>query len=447
MKLCNLLIAIPMVFALAACQSMGGGKASEEERAAGLAEFSQPQDLFTPHPQAKPASEAPPADLWERIRRGLTWQDIHNAQIGRERDRILAQHNYLPLMSERASLYLYYIVEEVERRGLPMEVALLPLVESLLNPFAYSSEQAAGLWQIMPATGRELGLERDWWFDGRRDLRDSTRVALDYLEYLHRGLDNDWLLALAAYNSGKARVRRAQRVNRDKGKDTDYWSLRLPRETRNYVPRLMALTQIVAYPEAFAIELPTVPNSPAFEISDTGGQLEMQRAAQLAGVELSQLRALNAGHLRWATAPDRPELLLPIGRGERFSEGVAALTPEERVRWEYYKIQSGDNLIGIAKAFNTDVALLRQANSIRGSMIRAGDTLMIPQGDAWASSLAMADSTKPTARGYRVRRGDSLHRIAGKFNVSVNDIVAWNQLDPGKYLQPGQKLTLYVRGS
>jgi membrane-bound lytic murein transglycosylase D len=447
MQLLNILTAISIVLMLSACQSMGKGTGTAEEQATAMAEFSSPQELFTRRPDPEAKAKKPAEDLWERIRRGLTWQQLHNAQIGRERDRILAQHNYLPLVSDRASLYLYYIVEEVERRGLPMEVALLPLVESLLNPFAYSSEQAAGLWQIMPSTGRYLGLEQDWWFDGRRDLRESTRVALDYLEDLHRGLEGDWLLGLAAYNSGKTRVRRAQKVNRNQGKETDYWSLKLPRETRNYVPRLIALAQIVAYPEAFGVEIPSVPNRPAFEISNTGGQIELQRAAQLAGIELSKLRALNAGHLRWATAPDRPDLLLPIGAGEPFSEGVAALTPEERVRWEYYKIQNGDNLIGIAKAFNTDVALLRQANSIRGSMIRAGDTLMIPKGEAWVSSIAMATSEKPTAKGYRVRRGDSLHRIAGKFNVSVNEIVAWNQLDPGKYLQPGQKLTLYVRGS
>ncbi|MEH6636689.1 MAG: LysM peptidoglycan-binding domain-containing protein, partial [Halioglobus sp.] len=261
--------------------------------------------------------------------------------------------------------------------------------------------------------------------------------------------DEDWLLALAAYNSGKGRVARARQANRKKGLKTDYWSIKLPRETRNYVPKLIALTQIVAYPEAFAVQIPPVANSPSFEIADTGGQLEMNRAADLAGIPLDALRALNPGQLRWATSPDMPpELLLPLGTRAQFEQGVAALTPADRVQWQYYHIQQGDNLIGIAKKFDTEVGLLREVNNIRGSMIRAGKTLMIPQGSAWASSLAMSTTLgPPKARGYRVRSGDSLYRIAGKFGVSINEIIAWNALQPNKYLQPGQKLTLYVRGT
>jgi membrane-bound lytic murein transglycosylase D len=401
-----------------------------------------------PEPDPEPeVAPGPPVDLWDRIRRGLTWQTIDNGQVDKARKHFLGQHDYLEVIAERASLYLYYIVEEVERRELPMEIALLPLVESTLNPFAYSSSRAAGLWQIMPATGKQLGLERNWWYDGRRDLRDSTRVALDYLEGLHARFDDDWLLALAAYNSGKGRVARAQRHNRRKGLDTDYWSLKLPRETRYYVPKLVALSQIIAQPESFDIEIPTVANAPSFEVGGTGGQIEMARAAELSGVEMQTLRALNAGHLRWATSPEQPEeLLLPVGTAARFSEGIASLPEDQRVTWQYYRIERGDNLIRIARKFDTDVALLREANNIRGSMIRAGDTLMIPQGSAWYNSLAMADDEPTRPTGYRVRRGDSLYRIADKFNVTVNDIVSWNALDPGDYLQPGQRLTLYVRG-
>ena len=448
MKLKTAFTAFSIIFLLSACQSLPGDTVAET---AAEAQTTSPAPLATAvvAPARKLTKKnLPPADLWERVRRDLSWQSIHNAQIGKARDGYLRQHDYLPVVAERASLYLYYIVEEVDKRDIPMEIALLPLVESTLNPFAYSSSRAAGLWQIMPATGRHLGLEQDWWYDGRRDLRDSTRIALDYLETLHAEFDQDWLLALAAYNSGKGRVARARKANRDKGLPTDYWSLKLPRETRNYVPKLIALTQIVAYPEAFSVEIPPVANAPAFEIADTGGQLEMSRAADLAGIDLVTLRALNPGQLRWATSPDMaPELLLPVGTRAHFAGGIASLTPEDRVQWQYYRIERGDNLIGIAKRFDTQVGLLREVNGIRGSMIRAGKTLMIPKGSSWASSLAMAASIEPTARGYRVRQGDSLYRIAGKFNVSINDIITWNGLDPGKYLQPGQKLTLYVRGS
>lgn len=400
--------------------------------------------------EAKPAkpSRQPPRDLWQRIRQQLSWQTIHNAQIAEARKSYLRQPNYLPVVAERANLYLYYIVEEVERRDLPMELALLPLVESTLNPFATSSEQAAGLWQIMPATGRYLGLEQNWWYDGRRDIRDSTRIALDYLESLYAEFDNDWMLALAAYNSGKGRVGRARRANEQAGKPTDYWSLKLPRETRHYVPRLIALSQMVAFPEAFDLDIPRVPNKPAFVVASTGGQIELARAASLAQVEMHVLRALNPGQLRWATSPDvAQELLLPPETENRFAEGIAGLTESDRVRWEHYRIESGDNLIRIAKKFDTEVGLLREVNNIRGSMIRAGDTLMIPYGSDWASSMAMVPRAERQQQGYRVRRGDSLYGIAGKFNVSVNDIIAWNSLDPSDYLQPGQRLTLYVGGS
>ncbi|GHD20638.1 lytic transglycosylase [Halioglobus japonicus] len=434
-----------MSAALAACQHNPTDTTHSGERET----YTEPSptEMFAGDTEATP--HKPPADLWERIRRQMTWQKIHNEQVGHARDHYLRQPSYLPVVSERASLYLYYIVEEVEKRDIPIELALLPLVESTLNPFAVSSERAAGLWQIMPATGRWLGVHSDWWYDGRRDLRESTRIALDYLESLHKEFDEDWMLALAAYNAGKGRVGRAQRANTKQGLGTDYWSLKLPRETRHYVPRLLALSQIIAFPEAFDVQIPPVPNSPAFDVGNTGGQIELARAASLAGVDLSMIQALNPGQLRWATSPETAqELLLPTGTADAFHSGIAQLTDADRVRWEHYRIQNGDNLIRIARKFDTEVELLRQVNDIRGSMIRAGDTLMIPQGSDWATSLAMADRSRisPTKRGYRVRRGDSLYRIAGKFKVSVHDIIAWNSLDPNAYLQPGQKLTLYVSG-
>lgn len=390
--------------------------------------------------------QALPDDLWQRIRAELSWQDIENEQVDKAVASYLAQPSYMPTVSERGSLYLYYIVEEVQKRNMPMEIVLLPLVESTLDPMAYSRNRAAGLWQIMPATGAHLGLQQDWWFDGRRSVRDSTRVALDYLEQLHRQFDNDWLLALAAYNAGNSRVARAQRANAAKGRPTDYWSLDLPRETRRYVPKMLALSRIVADPEAYDVIIPPVANAPAFEVADTGGQIEFARAAELADVSLETLRWLNAGQLRWATSPDRtPELLVPHGSGARLEEGVAQLTPDERVRWRHYTIKSGDNLIGIAKKLGTQVDLLRRVNGINGSMIRAGATLMIP-GNNGTSGLASNELPGASLIGYRVRRGDSLYEIAGKYKISVDDIVAWNALDPGKYLQPGQTLKLHVRG-
>lgn len=397
---------------------------------------------------SRPGSSAPPDDLWERIRPQLSFHTLHNARIGAAREHYLRQHNYINLIAPRANRYLYYLVTEVERRDMPIEIALLPLVESALNPFAFSSQRAAGLWQIMPGTADDLGMRRDWWYDARLDLRDSTEVALDYLQQLQREFDGDWLLALAAYNAGKARVQRAVKRNREQGRPTDYWALNLPRETRHYVPRLVALSTLIAFNDALGLELPPIPNQPAFVAVDTGGQVEMLRAAQLAELPLEELRRYNPGYLRWATLPDRDhELLVPPYAAKRLRTGLENLGPNDRVTWERYRIRRGDSLIRIARRFGADADLLREVNNLDGNLIRAGDTLMIPNSAAWRGSLALADAGRTgIRRGYRVRSGDSLYSIALRFDVTIDDLVIWNDLDPERYLQPGQALTLYLDG-
>jgi len=443
-RILRLCLAALAVLLLGACQALGpvGADVAQESTPSG-------EDLLVSAPAWKPvkAPLPPPGDLWERLRREFSWHDIHNAQVARARDHFLSQPRYLSVVGERAGSYLFHIVEAVEARSMPAELALLPLVESTLNPYAVSPQRAAGLWQIMPATADYLGMPRDWWYDGRLDVRLATDVALDYLQALHDDFDGDWLLALAAYNAGKGRVAKAVARNERAGRPTDYWSLQLPRETRHYVPRLIALAAIVRYADTLGAELPPVRNAPAFVAVPTGGQIELQRAAQLAGVELRTLRALNPGHLRWASAPGQDELLLPVDRAERFRTGVAGLAPEDRVSWAHYRIEPGDSLVRIARRFDTQVALLREVNDIDGHLIRAGDTLLIPRGSAWPDSLALADAAGPRKpRGYRVRRGDSLYRIASRFNVTVDDLVSWNALDPSRYLQPGQQLRLFPNG-
>jgi peptidoglycan lytic transglycosylase D len=447
MGLRGLFTAIYLILFLTACQLAPVDFIAQEtkESPGPVLEEISPQPFVAIKPVASITQEAP-GDLWVRIREDLTWQELSNAEIAKARTWYLRQSSFLPTVSNRANYYLHYIVEEVEKRDMPMEIALLPLVESNLNPFAKSPSHAGGIWQIMPATGRSLGLNQDWWFDGRQDLRASTRAALDYLEQLNKRNDGDWLLTLAAYNAGNGRVNRAQRANSNKGLPTDYWSLKLPRETKGYVPKLIALAQIIATPEKYSANLPYVANAPAFEVASTDGQIEIARAAELAGIDIGTLRAFNPGQLRWATAPGSGELLVPVGSGKTFEERFAQLDPARRVEWQRYKIQRGDSLSRIAHKFDSQVSLLKEVNKLKGSRIRAGDTLMIPKGNAWASSLAFSGKKQPSRQGYRVRNGDSLYRIAGKFNVSVRDIISWNALDPNKYLQPGQKLTLYVTG-
>jgi membrane-bound lytic murein transglycosylase D len=372
----------------------------------------------------------------------------HNARIGAAREHYLAQQNYLERLGPRAQRYLYHLVTEVEDRGMPVELAMLPFVESAMNPFAYSGKRAAGLWQFMPGTADDLGMRRDWWFDARLDLRDSTAYALDYLASLHQEFDGDWLLALAAYNGGKYRIKRAQSRNAEAGRPTDYWSLELPRETRRYVPRLIALSTLIAFDEALGISLPPVPNEPVFTAVDTGGQVEMLRVAQMSGLDLVELRYFNPGQLRWATAPDgNDQILVPVDRAARLEDALAKLPDSDRVTWVHYRIRRGDSLLRIAKRFDTQVDLLRNVNNVRGNLIRAGDTMMIPNSAAWAQSLALAaGGATGVRRAYSVRNGDSLYVIAKRFDVSIDDIISWNELDPRRYLQPGQSLTLYLTG-
>ncbi len=320
-----------------------------------------------------------PDDLWERIRLDLSWQSIDSDKVDDAREEFLRHPNYLPEVSNRADYYLYYIVEEVQKRDMPMEIALLPVIESSLNPFASSPSGAAGLWQIMPETGIRLGLEQDSQYDGRQALRDSTTGALDYLEKLYTEFDEDWLLALAAYNSGAGNVARAQEANAAKGLDTDYWSLNLSQQARDFVPKLIALTQIVADPERFDVSIPPVENAPSFEVADTEGPLNMAQAAKLAGVDIDTLRALNPGQLGESIAPNQSgEILLPVGTLNRFEYNINKLSPEELVQWQSYRIKSGDSLAYIARKFDTEVAALQEANGIRGSAIQIGDTLKIP---------------------------------------------------------------------
>jgi len=280
-----------------------------------------------PVPAPEPALEqvsTPADDLWQRIRTELSWDAAADPSVDRALAHYLDQPRFMPEVSQRASLYLYYIVEQVEQRDMPVEIALLPLVESELDPFAVSPGQAAGMWQIRPTTGDHLGLEQDWWYDGRRALRPSTEAALDYLDALHTEFDDDWLLALAAYNAGPGRVSRAIEANRRRGLPTDFWSLDLPPTTRMYIPKLLALSEIVSDPEDYGVEIPAVPNAPAFEVVEVGSPVELATAAQAADISLDLLRELNPGQLRRVTAPDQSaELLLPAGSAERFEATFA----------------------------------------------------------------------------------------------------------------------------
>jgi membrane-bound lytic murein transglycosylase D len=404
-------------------------------------------------PQQQPR-DLPEADLWDRIRGQLTLQRLENSRIAAERTWYQNNPNYMLRVSARATPYLYYVVEEIERRGMPMEFALLPVMESAYDPFAYSHGRAAGLWQIIPGTGRYLGLKQDWWYDGRRDVRKSTHAALNYLTQLHKAFDGDWLKALAAYNAGQRRVKTAEARNRGLGRPTDFWSLKLPAETRTYVPRLLALADVIADSKDNGIELTSIANAAYFEAVDTGSQIDLAQAAQLAEIDIESVYLLNPGFNRWATSPSGPhELLLPVATSATFTSKLATLDQGQRIQWTRYTVRSGDTLSQVAQRFNTSSRVIRDVNNLHGSTIVAGKTLLIPTASAPLQAYALsADQRQAAKQGkgqgnrqdYIVRPGDSFWTIARKYGVSTRKLAEWNGLATRDRIHPGQKLVIWT---
>jgi len=473
------------------------------------------------------AENAEPGDLWERVRAGMALPDRDHPRVQADLDWYARHPAYLDRVAERANYYLYHILEQVEARGIPTEIALLPVVESAFNAFAYSHGRASGIWQFIPATGARYGLKQNWWYDGRRDILASTQAALNLLQDLHEMFGGDWLLALAAYNSGAGTVSRAIRRNEKRGKPTDFWSLDLPHETRGYVPKLLAISSIVLEPQVHGVDLMPIPDEPYFARIDIPTQLDLAKAAELADIDINEVYLLNPGFNQWATDPQGPYyLLVPMDNAIDFIDRLTALAADEYVRWVRHKVRSGETLGTIADRYNTSVGTLQRVNRINGHVIRADHHLLIPvasrapqtyrlsaeqrqraiqntprggskvvhivrSGDTlwelsrkhgvshrqlakwngmaprdplmpgqrlviWSrtstssSSYDPADVAAPPQRqvtqriGYRVRQGDSLAAISRRFNVTVTQLVKWNSISPEKYLQPGQRLTLYV---
>ena len=475
---------------------------------------------------AIPVIETQQTDIWQRIRDGFQLIESNDHRRVEAELKWYKDHpDYILRVTKRAEPYIFHIVETIEKAGLPTELALLPIVESAYDPFAYSHGRAAGLWQFIPGTARLFGLKDDWWYDGRRDVVASTGAAVKFLERLNKSFDGDWLLALASYNTGPGRVSKAVKSNRKNNKSVDFWSLKLPRETSTYVPRLIAISKIVANPEKYGVSLHPVANEKVFEMVNISSQIDLAKVATLANMPLEEIYRFNPGFNHWATSPKGPHyIVLPKEKASAFEEKLATLPKDQWLSWQRYIVQRGDVLGTIAQKFNSDVATLKKVNKLRGNTIRVGDTLWIPiasegvddyvmsenqrlakkqqrledkaqdvveytvqDGDSFwkiarkygvkiselASWNGMASrdplragkvlkiyrptktpslSAEPPSSlrtiikkiAYKVRNGDSIARIANKFNVNQSDIVKWNNLNTAKYLQPGQALTLFV---
>jgi len=408
--------------------------------------------------EALPAQpEMPPArpDMITRMAGAFQMEVDDRREIARQRDWFVRHPDYMVRVFQRSSRYLYHILDELERRQMPMDLALLPIVESAYDPFAYSHGRAAGMWQMIPGTARRFGVRQNWWYDGRRDVLDSTRAALDYLEYLYAEFD-DWQLAVAAYNSGEGNVHRAIRRNRNAGKPTDFWHLRLPRETVNYVPKLLALVDIVSRPQKYGLELPQIEDRPYFQVVELDGQMDLALIAELAGMDMDELYALNPGFNRWATDPDGPHrAVVPIDRAEQLTAAVSDLPGDARMRWVRYRIRSGDSLIAIAARHDTTPDVLKEVNGLRGHVIRAGDHLMIPTATrdlaayTHSADLRLA-RTQSKPRGdarvsHTVASGDTLWGIARRYGVSTRSLAKWNGMAPGDTLSVGRTLAVWTK--
>jgi membrane-bound lytic murein transglycosylase D len=400
-----------------------------------------------------PAAAAAYPDLMNRIRGGFTLTDEYRPAIDVQLSWYERNPEYLDRVFGRAALYMHYIVEEIDRRGMPMELALLPVIESAFEPFAYSKARASGLWQFIPDTGSRFGLPQNWWYDGRRDVVEATRAALDYLQFLHDEFQGDWLLAVAGYNCGERCVARAVARNQAEGKPTTFWDLRLPGETRAYVPKLLAMKRLVADPAALGIEFSPIPNEPYFAKVAVASQIDLRLAADLAGLSHEELSELNPAYHRWATPPEGPHtLLLPIDSAELFQQNVTQLTPDELLRVNHHTVRQGETLTELAARYGTNVMTIRMLNGLKDANVEPGMDLRVPSGTTQLPAkvlraAALVDGPQPVARPKRgrpevhvVRRGESIWTIARRNNMDPRTLMRLNGKKPGDKIMPGEKL-------
>ena len=417
-----------------------------------IAPLPGPEDLLVSQPA--PAESTPLAELanvFDRMRLGYALPEIANRSIDLQARYFVGNAEFLDRSFERAERYLYYIVRELESRQMPLELALLPVIESAYNPYAYSRARAAGIWQFIAPTATRHQVRVNWWQDGRRDVVDSTRAALDYLSELHTQFNGDWLLAIAAYNCGEQGVERALARARAAHKPTDFFHLKLPRETRGYVPKLLALARIVADPERYGLEFAAVANKPYFAQVEVGTQVDLRLAAALLGITEDDLHALNPAFNRWATDPEGPHhLLVPAESAAEFARTIAALTPEFRMPLEHYHVQDGDTLVKLAEARDLPVPAIRRLNGLGPGDFVAGADILLPATKVEplkAGLIIEGETPLPGHRrhSYVVRRGDTLASIARRNGVNVRELAELNELEPATALKAGSRLLVDTR--
>lgn len=393
-------------------------------------------------------------NVWDVLRAELSLNhEVTQPQVQAQLRWLLSHPSYVQELA-KAEPYIYHIVTEIKKRKLPGELALIPMIESTYDPFAYSGVGAAGLWQLMPMTGSELGLKRDWWFDGRRSIGLSTAAALNYLTYLNKFFNGNWALAIAAYDCGEGTIARAIRNGRQSSSKARFWSLSVPRETQAYVPRLLALAEIIKNPQRYKINLPDIPHIPYFEEVNIGSQIDLNHAAKLAGISYKELIKLNPGYNRWATAPYKPfNLLIPIEKVAYFNRNLANIPQEKRVSWTRHQVRNGENLGSIAKHYFTTAKLICELNQLTSSKLKTGQYVLIPS--LKNTAVAKVDNPPPpaiseqlvNAQNYKiihiVQTGETYKSLEKKYQVTKANIRLWNNINQKSNLKKGQQLTLW----
>ena len=422
-------------------------------------------------------------NMWDVLRQEFILPHYEDNPAVQEQIRWFLNHqDFLMHSATRAAPYLYYILQQVRKRHLPAELVLLPMIESAYNPFAYSTAGAAGIWQMMPRTASGFGIKQNWWYDGRRDVVASTKAALDYLSYLGSFFEGNWLLASAAYDTGEGNVLAAIRKNYRNGYSTDFWSLPVAQETRDYVPRLLALAVIIGHPREYPIQFPPVRNAPYLAQIDIGQQIDLKLAAYLAGLNLKSLKQLNPGYNRSSTDPNGPyKLVLPIENVQQFTENLEHSPQYRNINWTHYKIRSGDTLKSIARKFDVSPDAIRNANPSLASNAKPGKKIVIPQevpaisetvleeepqqffaadgttAERKSTKVALAEafrepndtaekpqgpySLQPGDTLYMIRNGDDIHKIANHFHTTIQTILAANNTNNTR-VRPGDKLII-----
>ncbi len=392
-----------------------------------------------------PANASTPPNVWSVLRQQFMLNHQTNRPEVQTQLRWLMTHpSYIQQLSQ-AEPYIYHIINEIKQRRLPGEIALIPLIESSFDPFASSHAGAAGLWQIMPETGSDYGLKRDWWFDSRRSIGPSTSAALNYLSYLNKFFNGNWLLAFAAYNAGEGTI---SRIIKNSGltinRPISFWSLQVPQETKAYIPRLLALAEIVQNPDRYHVDLPDIPHVPYFEEVNIGSQINLNDAAKLAGISYQDLIKLNPGFNHWATAPYRPyKLLIPADKVEHFSRNLANIPSDNRIIWQRHKVSAGDNLNLIAKKYHTSIELIKELNRLKSTEVKNGQYVLIPM----KKKAPPAKKISPQfLRQYKVihvvQKNETLNSIAKRYGVSEIQIKQWNKLTATK-VPTGKALILW----